>query len=146
MALYESILQEYYATRHASSEDAQNFYLKYCLVPFLFEHNVHIKRYITEKSPEWVQFFSRLLTRFLGEQDLYRIDPNNLAKTESSFKHDSDIIRRLRESTDPIIRNFRLHGVPEEVTQVLPDVRESVSNAISPRILRSKKTEYTAFL
>ena len=70
VALYESILQEYYATRHASSEDAQNFYLKYCLVPFLFEHNVHIKRYITEKSPEWVQFFSRLLTRFLGEQDL----------------------------------------------------------------------------
>lgn len=143
---YESILQEFYTTRHASSEDAQMFYLKDCLIPFLFGHNIHIQRYIAWKSQNWIQFFSRILIRFLWEQDLYRIDPNNLAKTESSFKHDSDIIRRLRESTDPIIRNFRLHGVPESITTTLPEIQEHIPNRISPKEIKAKKNEYAALL
>jgi hypothetical protein len=119
---YESAINEFHITRHASSQDAQHFYLKYCLVPFLFQSNPHVQRYIANKDQEWLQFFVEILKRFLWEHDLYRIDPTNIAKTEGSFRHDSWIIDRIKESMDPTIRDFRLHGIPRLSTRTFLEV------------------------
>jgi hypothetical protein len=44
--LYDDAMSDFNATRHATEEDAQMFYLNYCLLPFLMSHNKHIKNYI----------------------------------------------------------------------------------------------------
>ncbi len=144
--LYESLIAEFATTQHETTEDAQIYYLDNCLVPFLFEYNVHIRKYISWRSEEWKQYFSRLLIRFLRENDLYRINPNNIPKTETSFKHDADIIRRIQESKDQFIRDFRLHGVPKVITPVLPDIRENTANNIQSIQLWSIKRQYAQLL
>lgn len=144
--LYESLIREFQLTNHESSDDAQIFYLDNCLIPFLFEHNSHIKKYIARKSDNWKQFFSRLLIRFLRENDLYRINPNNIAKTESSFRHDADIIRRFQESTDSVIRDFRLHGIPKKSTNQLPDIWDNIPNKIQLEQVWAIKKQYAVLL
>ncbi len=122
--VYESAITEFHATRHKSSENAQDFYLKYCLVPFLFEYNSAVRKYIDGKDQEWIQFFAESLKRLIGKHDLYRINPDNIPRTESSFRHDSSIIDRFQESPDVIIRDFRLHGVPKMKTLTFIDIPE----------------------
>jgi len=86
------------------------------------------------------------LIRFLRENDIYRINPNSIAKTESSFRHDADIIRRIQESKDQFIREFRLHGVPKAITRVLPAIQENIPNNIESIQLLAIKKQYAQLL
>jgi hypothetical protein len=141
---YEASMYDYQITRHESSQDAQEFYLKYCLIPLLFEHNASIRKYFQWKDQEWVEFFAELLKRFLSEHDMYRINPDNIPKTETSFKHDTGIIMRFQESSDPIIRDFRLNGVPKKITRILPNISGESDSTIdtkqSNRVIELKNT------
>jgi energy-coupling factor transporter ATP-binding protein EcfA2 len=119
--LYDDAMSDFNATRHATEEDAQMFYLNYCLLPFLMSHNKHIKNYIAWKDDDWVNTFEQILKEFLLKNDLYRINPDNRIKTEASFHHDADILRRFQESQDPYIKNFRLHGTHSIKTRVLSE-------------------------
>jgi hypothetical protein len=58
---YESIVYDFQITRHESALDAQHFYLDYCLIPFLFQHNKQIREYISNKDEQWKQSFGELL-------------------------------------------------------------------------------------
>ncbi|MBP9779722.1 ATP-dependent RNA helicase [Candidatus Gracilibacteria bacterium] len=119
--LYQDAVEDFNTARHATQEDAQLFYLNYCLMPFLMAHNKHIKNYISGKDDDWVNTFEEILKEFLLKNDLYRINPDNRIKTESSFRHDADILRRFQESQDSYIKNFRLHGIHSLKTKVLTE-------------------------
>lgn len=56
---------------------------------------------------------------------------------------------RLQESTDPVIRDFRLHGVPTKVTRVLPEISsepDSINDAKQSNKTIELKNTYAKLL
>jgi HrpA-like RNA helicase len=90
-----------------TQEWAQVYYLQHCLPDFLIGHNPSVKQYLEGKSPEQIFIFRELLVGIILEEERTRIHPRSLEKTERSFAHDTTIMERFLESTNPYIEAFR---------------------------------------
>lgn len=148
VSIYEPRLTEFQSVRHASTMDAQSFYLRYCLIPFLIEQNKHIRLYIQDKDKDWKQTFVELLKGFIGEHDRYRINPDNIPKTEASFRQDADLMRRFQESPNLKIQEFIIHGRLARVTQELPNptMLDGISKKNQTKEVMDLKAEYASVL
>ncbi len=147
MQPYNSLSEEFHKVEHASYEAAQQYYLQYCLIPFLFERNKSIADYIKDKDDTWRAHFAELLKQFIEKYDLYRIDPDALIKTEARFSHDSDLLSRFQDASEPHIRDFRIHGVMKKSVQSIPNMTETlVVDAKEDMELSLKKQEFARLL
>jgi hypothetical protein len=90
------------------------------------EHNHGIIKYTSGKSVEWKSNFRELLSRLLIEE-AHRVKGKDIKKTERSFRHDTGILDRFRESRDYHIKYFRLHGVLPEAPQMVMRTKDTIS-------------------
>ncbi len=110
-----------------TQDDARTYYLKYCLPGFLIKHNVRIKKYLEHKTTDEIFTFQELLRRFLLDSEAHRINPENIEKTERSFRHDTGILDRFLESRDKYIQAFRrgqMITLPSEEVELLAAIPE----------------------
>lgn len=89
-----------------TSQDAQEYYLKNLLPDWMIGHNLAIRKYLREKTPEEIFIFRQLIGPIL-EQERSRIRVNSREATERSFRFDTVIMETFLESKNPYIVAFR---------------------------------------
>lgn len=132
-----------------TQEDARMYYLRYRLPDFLIEHNPRIRKYLLNKSEDDIFTFKELLVRFILEGEAYRISLTSIAKTEKSFRHDSIVLDRFLESSDPFIRAFRKGEkvvLPTEDTELILNGTEIDETLVDDREIFEYRKQYARLL
>ena len=89
-----------------TSQDAQEYYLRNLLPDWMIGHNLAIRKYLKDKTPEEIFIFRQLIGPIL-EQERSRIRVNSREATEHSFRYDTVVLQVFLESKNPYIVAFR---------------------------------------
>lgn len=85
---------------------AKHYIAKNRLPHFLISHNTYITKFIKWKWKDFnLSVFTQLLRKITVLEE-HRIDTNNLAKTQLSFRNDTTILDMFLNSEDPAIKWF----------------------------------------
>lgn len=149
---YMKALDEYSDSQSSNcfetDTEAREYYIRYCLPDFLIAHNVRIGKYLKNKTAEQIFTFRGLLVRFLLNDVVHRVNPDNIEKTERSFRHDTTILDRFLESKDPFIEAFRSGKqivVPSGEKELIMDISHDEDAVYDNELFQSQK-QYVQFL
>lgn len=84
----------------------------------------------------------------IEKYDFHRINPDNILKTEASFRQDTHILMLFEESNDSMIQNFRRYGSLPHRTRTLPTIITPDTTDIARQSdeVIALKTQYAAIL